>query len=152
VKSSGRSAKRPLAMSTARVVTPSASTFARVAGSEKRAMPQTSFARASDRVRPYAIRPAGPVIRIFSPVSNPESPRRLAADRTTSQLQTAWSTCLAVRSHSTPPGESERRARDILAALDRLLHALELEPLGADRFRAQSETGRFADRIFGGQV
>ena len=35
-------------------------------------------------------------------------------------------------------------------ALDGLLRALELEPLGEDRFRAHSEPGRF-DRVFGGQ-
>jgi acyl-CoA thioesterase-2 len=38
----------------------------------------------------------------------------------------------------------------ILVALDGLLRALELEPLGADRFRADGEPGRF-DRVFGGQ-
>lgn len=44
-----------------------------------------------------------------------------------------------------------RLARDIQHGLDRLLEALTLEPLGGDRFRAPSEPGRFADRIFGGQ-
>jgi len=39
----------------------------------------------------------------------------------------------------------------ILAALDGLLRALELEPAGDDRFRVISEPGRF-DRIFGGQT
>ena len=43
-------------------------------------------------------------------------------------------------------------ARAIHAALDALLHALSLEPLGGDRFRAPSEGGRFADRVFGGQL
>jgi acyl-CoA thioesterase-2 len=40
----------------------------------------------------------------------------------------------------------------IAAALDDLLRALELEPLGGDRFRAGNERGRFADRVFGGQL
>jgi acyl-CoA thioesterase-2 len=39
----------------------------------------------------------------------------------------------------------------ILNALDGLLHALQLEPLGDDRFRLAGEPARF-DRIFGGQV
>ena len=38
----------------------------------------------------------------------------------------------------------------ILHALDGLLRAFALEPLGADRFRAHGEPGRF-DRVFGGQ-
>ncbi len=42
-------------------------------------------------------------------------------------------------------------ANAIGRALDALLHALELEPLGDDRFRAASEPARF-DRVFGGQV
>ena len=39
----------------------------------------------------------------------------------------------------------------ILEALDGLLRALELEPLGGDRFRVLGEPGRF-DRVFGGQT
>ena len=39
----------------------------------------------------------------------------------------------------------------IIAALDGLLQALQLEPQGDDRFRVVSEPGRF-DRIFGGQT
>jgi acyl-CoA thioesterase II len=39
----------------------------------------------------------------------------------------------------------------ILAALDGLLRALELKPLGGDRFRMDNEPGRFG-RIFGGQL
>ena len=39
----------------------------------------------------------------------------------------------------------------ILEALDGLLLALELEPLGEDRFRAHSEPDRFG-RVFGGQM
>lgn len=39
----------------------------------------------------------------------------------------------------------------ILVALDGLLRALELEPLGDDRFRVPAEPGRF-DRVFGGQT
>jgi acyl-CoA thioesterase-2 len=39
----------------------------------------------------------------------------------------------------------------ILDSLDRLLHALTLEPLGDDHFRVASEPGRFA-RVFGGQT
>jgi len=42
-------------------------------------------------------------------------------------------------------------ARAIQHALDRLLEALTLEPLDVDHYRAPSEPGRFADRIFGGQ-
>jgi acyl-CoA thioesterase II len=38
-----------------------------------------------------------------------------------------------------------------LAALDSLLLALKLEPMGGDRFRASGEADRF-DRVFGGQV
>jgi len=45
-------------------------------------------------------------------------------------------------------GPLERAA---LAALDGLLLALTLEPMGSDRFRAHGETDRF-DRVFGGQV
>jgi acyl-CoA thioesterase II len=41
--------------------------------------------------------------------------------------------------------------RAILAALDGLLRALELEPLGDDRFRVHCEPTRFG-RIFGGQL
>jgi acyl-CoA thioesterase II len=41
--------------------------------------------------------------------------------------------------------------RATLAALDRLLDALRLEPMGADRFRAPGEADRF-ERVFGGQV
>jgi acyl-CoA thioesterase-2 len=48
--------------------------------------------------------------------------------------------------------EAASDARAIRAALDRLLRALDLEPVGRDRFRAPSEGGRFADRIFGGQL
>ena len=40
----------------------------------------------------------------------------------------------------------------IQAALDALLRALQLEPRGGDRFSAPSEGGRFADRVFGGQL
>jgi acyl-CoA thioesterase-2 len=39
----------------------------------------------------------------------------------------------------------------ILVALDGLLRALELEPLGGDRFRVPAEPGR-VDRVFGGQT
>jgi len=48
-------------------------------------------------------------------------------------------------------GSSGSLEQAILLALDGLLRALDLESLGADRFRAQSEPGRF-DRIFGGQT
>jgi acyl-CoA thioesterase-2 len=41
--------------------------------------------------------------------------------------------------------------RAIQGALDGLLRALELEPVGADRYRAHAEPGRF-DRVFGGQT
>lgn len=46
---------------------------------------------------------------------------------------------------------SEDLDRAVLAALDGLLPALQLESLGGDRFRAGSEPGRFG-RLFGGQL
>src|SRR5205823_1117331 len=48
-------------------------------------------------------------------------------------------------------GPDAALAEAILVSLDGLLHALELEALGADRFRVLGEPGRF-DRVFGGQV
>jgi acyl-CoA thioesterase-2 len=45
----------------------------------------------------------------------------------------------------------ESLERGALTALDGLLLALALEPMGGDRFRARGETDRF-DRVFGGQV
>ncbi len=45
-----------------------------VVGSPNRAMPQTSLSATSDRASPYAIRPAGPVIRIFSSRSTGSTP------------------------------------------------------------------------------
>jgi acyl-CoA thioesterase II len=55
-------------------------------------------------------------------------------------------------SRSTPPRADEGSLeRATLAALDGLLAALTLEPMGADRFRAHGEADRF-DRVFGGQV
>jgi acyl-CoA thioesterase II len=45
----------------------------------------------------------------------------------------------------------ESLSDDILAALDGLLRALELDARGGDRFRAVSEPARF-DRVFGGQT
>jgi acyl-CoA thioesterase-2 len=57
-----------------------------------------------------------------------------------------------------PPSGSDPYAADpatanpgILAALDGLLGALDLEPLGDDRFRAGSEPSRF-ERVYGGQL
>ena len=50
------------------------------------------------------------------------------------------------------PVHSELLERAIDAALDALLQALQLEPIGGDRFRAPSEGDRFADRLFGGQL
>jgi acyl-CoA thioesterase-2 len=56
------------------------------------------------------------------------------------------------RSRSAPlPGGDESLGRATLTALDGLLRALTLEPMGGDRFRGQGETDRF-DRVFGGQV
>jgi acyl-CoA thioesterase-2 len=52
---------------------------------------------------------------------------------------------------ATPSGAGQPLDAAILAALDGLLHALELEPAGDDRFRVVGEPGRF-DRVFGGQV
>jgi acyl-CoA thioesterase-2 len=55
-------------------------------------------------------------------------------------------------SRSTPPdAEAGSLERATLSALDGLLAALTLEPMGGDRFRAPGETDRF-DRVFGGQV
>jgi acyl-CoA thioesterase-2 len=54
------------------------------------------------------------------------------------------------RSARTEQGESSLE-RATLSALDSLLVALTLEPMGRDRFRAPGETDRF-DRVFGGQV
>jgi acyl-CoA thioesterase-2 len=48
-------------------------------------------------------------------------------------------------------GSGEALELAILGALDGLLRALELEPLGGDRFKAPSEPSRF-DRVFGGQT
>jgi acyl-CoA thioesterase II len=44
-----------------------------------------------------------------------------------------------------------RLEKAILASLDGLLAALELEPVGDDRFRVPSEPGRVSDRVYGGQ-
>jgi acyl-CoA thioesterase-2 len=55
-------------------------------------------------------------------------------------------------SRSVPPEEEDGSLeRATLTALDELLAALTLEPMGRDRFRAHGETDRF-DRVFGGQV
>lgn len=64
--------------------------------------------------------------------------------------------CLADRvedkvSSSSIGPETEPLESAILAALDDLLRALQLEPIGSDRFRVPADTGRF-DRVFGGQV
>src|SRR4051794_37221221 len=48
-------------------------------------------------------------------------------------------------------GPDEALARAMLRSLDGLLAALELVPLGEDRFRVAAEPGRF-DRVFGGQT
>jgi acyl-CoA thioesterase II len=54
---------------------------------------------------------------------------------------------------STPPdaGDGAALARATESALDSILVALELQPMGGDRFRAPGEANRF-DRVFGGQV
>jgi acyl-CoA thioesterase-2 len=53
---------------------------------------------------------------------------------------------------STPPNAGDGSlARATESALDSLLVALALEPMGGDRFRAPGEANRF-DRVFGGQV
>jgi acyl-CoA thioesterase-2 len=55
-------------------------------------------------------------------------------------------------SRTTPPNTVDGSLeRATLSALDALLVALTLEPMGGDRFRAQGEADRF-DRVFGGQV
>ena len=56
-------------MSAVRVVTPIDSTASRVVGSPNRAMPHTSLSPTRDCAIPKAIRPAGPVMRIFSSLS-----------------------------------------------------------------------------------
>ena len=52
---------------------------------------------------------------------------------------------------TTSHGTDDALERAVLDALDALLHALQLEPLGGDRFRVHSEHDRFG-RIFGGQM
>jgi len=53
---------------------------------------------------------------------------------------------------STPPNAGDGAlTRATQSALDTLLVALTLEPMGGDRFRASGEADRF-DRVFGGQV
>jgi acyl-CoA thioesterase-2 len=55
-------------------------------------------------------------------------------------------------SPSTPPDAGDGAlARATQSALDNLLVAFTLEPMGGDRFRAPGEADRF-DRVFGGQV
>jgi acyl-CoA thioesterase-2 len=49
------------------------------------------------------------------------------------------------------PDTDDALDRSILDALDALLRALELEPLGPDRFRVHNEHDRFG-RVFGGQM
>jgi acyl-CoA thioesterase II len=51
----------------------------------------------------------------------------------------------------TSPLSEEGLQEAILHALDGLLHSLQPEPLGGDRFRARSEANRFG-RVFGGQM
>ncbi|ONH61501.1 acyl-CoA thioesterase II [Frankia sp. CcI49] len=50
-----------------------------------------------------------------------------------------------------PPAGS-LHAPAVLGSLDGLLRALELDPVGEDRFRAGSAPGQFPGRIFGGQL
>lgn len=56
----------------------------------------------------------------------------------------------------TMTNEDDELRLAILDSLDRLLVALELEPLGSttgrERFRAATEPGQFDDRVFGGQL
>ena len=114
------------------------------------------------------MRPAGPVIRIFSPLNTGRTPlvsRRCDSERIVSQApRTAQTTDVPSRaSHvrvtseasdtMTPAGDGDGTLeRAILLALDGLLDALELERVEqADRFRVVGEPGRF-DRVFGGQT
>ena len=55
-------------------------------------------------------------------------------------------------SSPTPSAPDPALRRAMLDSLDRLLEAFVLDPIGEDRFRALSEPGRFADRIYGGQL
>lgn len=50
-----------------------------------------------------------------------------------------------------PRRGDEALEQAIVAALDGLLRALDVEPVGDDRFRADGEPARF-DRVFGGQI
>jgi acyl-CoA thioesterase-2 len=50
------------------------------------------------------------------------------------------------------PGGDTAVESAILASLQDLLQALELQPTGADVFRVTSERGRFDDRVYGGQL
>jgi acyl-CoA thioesterase-2 len=90
------------------------------------------------------------VIRIFSPFNNGFS--SFARDARSYHQRLAGRRHVAYLSpvHLAPVDSGLEQA--IHAALDRLLHAFELEPLDENRFRAASESGRFADRIFGGQL
>src|SRR5579862_1101276 len=117
-------------MSSARVVTPSASTSSRAAASPNREIPQTSLSEASVRARPKAIRPAGPVIRIFSPLSTPTS---LIFDPNVPLHQNSG------MHPTTHPALS--------AALDALLAALEMGRVGDGRFRAGPDLVRPLGRV-----
>src|SRR4051794_17847482 len=108
-------------MSIARVVTPRASTLSRVAGSLKRAIPQTSLSAARDCASPNAIRPAGPVMSTFSPRNTPRSVYRIFDPN-------QW--C----AYDGRVGADVLLEQAILDSLDGLLRALELEPVGGDRF------------------
>src|SRR5438046_10266623 len=85
------------------------------------------------------MRPAGPVIKIFSSRSTRSSPRRAAV--------AAPRSVRGVVAMSPVPSSLDAA---IGRSLDGLLHALVLEPVGDDRFRVQAEPDRFT-RVFGGQ-
>jgi acyl-CoA thioesterase II len=50
------------------------------------------------------------------------------------------------------PGGNSVLESAIHGSLDGLLHALDLQPVGDDRFRVPSEPGRLFDRVYGGQL
>src|SRR5690348_11879570 len=139
VKSVGRSPKSPSPMSATRVVTPRASTSARAAGSPNREIPHTSFSPVSVLASPKAIRPAGPVMRTFSPLS---IARSLIFDPK------------AALPHTNVMQQTTHQAlqQGLEAGLDALLAALDLERLAENRFRAAPDTAAPPGRVYGGQL
>src|SRR5262245_49537757 len=120
-----------------RVVTSRFSTSARDAGSEKRAIPQTSLWGASILAIPKAMRPPGPVMRTFSPLSTDLIFDQLRPLRQTTKV---------------PVTRKRELDSAILGAFDQLLEALDVRPVAEDRFVLVPNQAGFPDRIFGGQL